>query len=283
MRGKRLVPLIAVALVLALALPVLARELGARPPSRGSPGGARSGSGESMVLPVQTFVGRVEAAAESGLPRFELAGNMVLPQRPGGPLYAPPLGPQRYVLLVPEGFFEPPAGAAGSGGDGLAGLAGIRIRIRGALAQVPGPRGTAKGIVVQAAEILGADLTSDLPPAKGSESALSADRPVLVAGRKYARGYMLDHRVRWALGGRFKTVRFLYGAPDAAVTPFEGPGKGWVYAEVLGDGKVLAELSAEKGRPPQEVAVPVAGVKELVVQRKWRHFHGGVVINPTAE
>ncbi|MGB9886286.1 MAG: NPCBM/NEW2 domain-containing protein [Moorellales bacterium] len=283
MRGKRLVPLIAVVLVLALVLPVLARELGARSPSSRSPGGAQAGSGESIVLPVQSFVGRVEAAAESDLPRFELAGNMVLPQRLGGPLYAPPPGPQRYVLLVPEGSFEPPVGAAGSDGDGLAGLAGIRVRIRGALVQVPGPRGAAKGIVVQAAEILGADLASDLPPAEGSESALSADRPVLVAGRKYARGFLLDHRVRWALGGRFKTVRFLYGAPDAAVTPFERSGRGRVYAEVVGDGKVLAELSAEKGRPPQEVTVSVAGVKELVVQRKWRHFHGGVVINPAAE
>ncbi|MBC7105489.1 MAG: NPCBM/NEW2 domain-containing protein [Firmicutes bacterium] len=129
----------------------------------------------------------------------------------------------------------------------------------------------------------GVDLVSALPPAEGLENALSADRPASVAGQQYARGFVINGRLTWALGGRFRTVRFLYGACDGPMTPFEREGEGRAYAEVLGDGRVLAELSAEKGRPLQEIAIPVAGVNELAIRRKWRHFHGGVLVNPAAE
>ncbi|MBC7347865.1 MAG: hypothetical protein H5U00_10535 [Clostridia bacterium] len=129
----------------------------------------------------------------------------------------------------------------------------------------------------------GTDLAEALPPAEGRDDALSVARPASVGGVQYVRGFVINHRVSWVLDGKFKVLRFLYGASDAAMTPFEGPGEGRVCAEVLGDGKVLAEIWAEKGQSPKEVTVPVAGVKQVAVQRKWRHYHGGVVINPAAE
>ncbi len=129
----------------------------------------------------------------------------------------------------------------------------------------------------------GTDLAAALPPLEGRGDALSVARPAAVGGQRYVRGFVINHRVSWVLDGKFWVLRFLYGALDAAMTPFERPGEGEAYAEVLGDGKVLAELSAEKGRGPQEVTVSVAGVKQVAIQRKWRHYHGGVVINPTAE
>lgn len=129
----------------------------------------------------------------------------------------------------------------------------------------------------------GIDLVSALPPVEGTDDALGVNKPASVGGQQYVRGFLVTHRVTWDLGGRFKELRFLYGAADAVATPFERSSEGAAYAQVVADDKVVAELRAEKGHGPREVRVSVSGVKHLSIQRKWRHYQGGVVINPTAE
>ncbi|WP_245528005.1 copper amine oxidase N-terminal domain-containing protein [Ammonifex degensii] len=137
-------------------------------------------------------------------------------------------------------------------------------------------------VVVLERNVDGVDLTSGLPPMEGLEDALGVDKPASVGGQQYVRGFLINRSVSWVLDGKFKELRFFYGAVDTASTPFEQPGKGVSYALVVADGKVVAELSAEKGQSPQEIRISVAGVKRLSIERAWRHYHGGVVINPVA-
>lgn len=80
---------------------------------------------DSVTLPVQTFT--VEYVQKSDLPRFELVGNVVRPEKLGL-YYAPPLGSERYVLLVSGNIPKLMADTAKPGKNGITPL----VRIEGA-------------------------------------------------------------------------------------------------------------------------------------------------------
>src|SRR5580658_7776069 len=97
-------------------------------------------------------------------------------------------------------------------------------------------------------------------PAKPRLSA--GEKPIVISGRGFADGFGTrgSSRLQIALDGKATSLHAWIGMTDDTVDP--GP----VWFEVLGDGQLFfASNPLHRGDPAEEVAIPLAGVKTLVL------------------
>lgn len=117
----------------------------------------------------------------------------------------------------------------------------------------------------------GIDLVTGLRPFKGAENSI-ANKPISVCGTSYSNGYqifMSSKNVLWNLNGNFTTLTFAVASSDKE---YGGP-----HIEVLGDNKVLDDITGPANSPPQDVVIDVTGVQVLKISGS---SGSGYILNP---